>query len=63
MGTKLQVHLVNYVPYLIAGSDSQVVITMIGLISQMCSQAAAGSVWVRFRKGMLEKVHLKPEAF
>lgn len=30
---KSQVHLVNYVPYLIAGSDSQAVITLIGLIS------------------------------
>lgn len=41
VGQKLQVHLVNYVPYLIAGSDSQVVIILIVLISQMCSYAAA----------------------
>lgn len=33
---------------------------MIGLITQMCSQAAACKVPGRFRKGMKEKVQWKP---
>lgn len=53
---KLQVHLVNYIPSLIAGSDGQVVIILIGLISQMCLRAAAYRILGRARRGTLEKV-------